>query len=225
MPANTPVRNLPYPLPTEPLTDGANAIKNLALALDTLVMGPRTYRKTTPKAVNTTVAATDLLNGEITIGAGVIAAANGVLRLTAWGDWLQNSGAAQLTPKFQFVLGGTVILDTAAPTMGVNSDGTRRHWHLLAELVNLNAANVQTVAMRGWIRTPALGGAASSSFFATGDGLIHQAAPGQIGTDFFGAAEAAIDTTAAKLLELRCVNASASATYETKLQAALVEVV
>lgn len=38
MPASTPKRSLPYPLPTEPLADGANAIKNLALALDGAVL-------------------------------------------------------------------------------------------------------------------------------------------------------------------------------------------
>jgi len=34
MPASTPIRNLPYPLPTDPVAHGADDIKALALALD-----------------------------------------------------------------------------------------------------------------------------------------------------------------------------------------------
>jgi hypothetical protein len=39
MPANTPVQKLPYPLPTEPIANGAVAIQNLALSLDNRVPG------------------------------------------------------------------------------------------------------------------------------------------------------------------------------------------
>jgi hypothetical protein len=39
MPANTP-SGLPYPLPTEPVRDGAVAIRALAEATDTLLIGP-----------------------------------------------------------------------------------------------------------------------------------------------------------------------------------------
>lgn len=46
MPANTP-NGLPYPLPTEPVADGADAIKALALALDPRLPGTYALRART----------------------------------------------------------------------------------------------------------------------------------------------------------------------------------
>jgi len=43
MPGNTPNLNLPYPLPTEPVAQGADAIKALALSLDGLAPGAAHY--------------------------------------------------------------------------------------------------------------------------------------------------------------------------------------
>jgi hypothetical protein len=51
---------------------------------------------------------TDLLNGEITIGAGVMGT-NKLARLTAFGDYKQNSGGATNAYRFQLLLGATAV--------------------------------------------------------------------------------------------------------------------
>lgn len=59
MPSNTP-KGLPYPLPTEPLADGAVAIKNLADAVDARIILPRAIHllSTTPIVVANGAAST-----------------------------------------------------------------------------------------------------------------------------------------------------------------------
>jgi hypothetical protein len=109
-----------------------------------------TYRKTTAKAVNTTTAATDLLNGEITIAAGVMGA-TGSLRLQAWGDNINNSGGAAAPPRFQLILGGTTLLDTSATGTTTVADATRRGWSLDATILNTGAANSQASRLSGMV--------------------------------------------------------------------------
>ena len=50
MPGTTP-KGFPYPLPTEPLKDGADAIKNLATALDSAWAGELGYAQRTTNLV------------------------------------------------------------------------------------------------------------------------------------------------------------------------------
>lgn len=73
------------------------------------------FRKTTAKAVTNTVADTDLLNGEITIPANEMGT-DGLLRLTAWGDWEQDSGSGSDVMIFTLKLGGTTLLKSAVAT-------------------------------------------------------------------------------------------------------------
>jgi hypothetical protein len=185
------------------------------------------YRKKTSKTVNTSVAATDLLNGEITIAAGLMGI-DRLLRLTAWGDFLQNAAAAP--PRFQVIFGGTTIFDTG--TNGtVAANATRSGWRLVTEILNLGAANSQFSTIAGVLGI--LGGTTGTAYtaFTTGEGNYAGVPIGASATNISkvlidGVNPAtAVDTSAAKLLELKVINGSASATYETKLLGALVEIV
>lgn len=180
---------------------------------------PVTYRKTTAKTVNTTVAATDLLNGEITIGAGVMGA-TGMSRLTAFGDMLNNSGGSVSPPRFQLVFGGTTIFDTNALSANWVTAATRFPW-----LVRVTIFNTATGAQVAFIELTGASnvGASNQVTFTTGEGS-YSALPG---SQLYGQGynTSAVDTTAAKALVLNVINGSASASCETKLTGALVEVV
>lgn len=190
------------------------------------------YRKTTSKAVNTTVSPTDLLNGEITIGAGAVSTVRG-LRATLWGDWLQNSGASQKPPRFQLVVGGTTVLDTSVGASGFNiaAAATRAGWRCQLEMLELGATNSQLWSMAlllapnstsGWQN----GGAA---LFATGEGAytIPVSATGGATAmaEALGINTSAIDMTVAQTFAFNVINGVSNASYETKLLGAIVEVV
>lgn len=182
--------------------------------------GVTTYRKTTAKTVNTTTAATDLLNGEITIGAGVMGT-TGVLRLTAEGDYLNNTGSILDGFRFQLVFGGTTLLDTgvcnAAQT--VTASASRFGWGITAIIRNLGAANSQWAKIESTL--PYVPNSVGVSAFTTGEGRYWTDTNGGW---FEGGNTGAVDTSAAKLLELKVINGSASASCETKLYGALVEI-
>lgn len=184
---------------------------------------PTTYRKTTAKAVNTTVAATDLLNGEITVAANAMGS-TGMLRLTAIGDMLNNSGGAVAPPRFQLLFGGTTIFDTGA--LGAdfaNAAATRRGWRVKVEIFNTaSGAQVCFFKLDGALNAAASNGVA----FTTGEGnyvVVGGSAATVMLADGYNSAS--VDTTAAKALVLNVINGSASASYETKLTSALVEII
>lgn len=186
-------------------------------------VGPTTYRKATAKAVNTTVAATDLLNAEITIAAGIMGL-TGVCRLTAWGDVKNNSGGTAAPPRIQAVLGGTTLLDTG--TQGTLVDAATRYgWKVVVEIQNSGAANAQAT----WLDFSFNGvmTAAAAGAFTTGEG--HALAIISSGFASYTARgvnmATALDTATSKTLVLNTINGSASANYETKLIGALVEIV
>jgi hypothetical protein len=184
-----------------------------------------TYRKTTAKTVNTTVAETDLLNGEITIAANPGTSA--VIRLTAWGDRLNNTGGSLPPQRFKLKLGPTTLLDTNV--VGANSlqtSGSRFGWIVRAEIMNLGAANSQLAFISGVV-TALAGSGGGSVAFATGEGVYTGAVYDAVvvaSPRFEGFNTAAVDTTSAQALALSVINASASASYETKLLGAAVEV-
>lgn len=192
--------------------------------------GSTTYRKTTAKTVNNTVAETDLLNGEITIGAGVMGA-NSVLRLTATGDGVFNGNIT--SPQWKLKLGATTLIDTGAlswQTMGTNRLG----WKLVVEIFNLGATNSQ------WINFLLKGSAdylGNGTFtnsrptgFVTGEGAY--SAWGNVTGSTKGAlyeAEGgnagAVDMTGAQSLVFSVINGFAGVSYETKLYGAVVEII
>jgi len=191
------------------------------------------WRKTTAKAVTNTTAETDLLNGEISIGAGAMST-NRVVRLTAWGDWIQNSGGATgVAQEFKLKLGATVLLDTAA--MGIAgaefvSNANRMPWRITAEIMNLGATNSQwatLLAEIGIVETSS-GVVTRMGAFTTGEGGWSY--PGSTGVNRFilralGANTGAVDTTVAQTLALTVINPTLTATCETKLLGALVEII
>lgn len=181
--------------------------------------GTTNYRKATAKTVASSIAATDLLNSEITIAAAAMGA-TGVLRLTAWGDWLNSSGGSVALPRFQALLGGTPVIDTAAPG-SVVTGATRYDWNL--ELLIQNAtATSQTVRLRGEISSGA--NSVANTSFATGTGLYQEIASGV--NAFHGVNSGlTVATGSACALALNVINGSNSASYETKLFGALVEII
>lgn len=198
-------------------SDGSKVLKG-----DGSWAAPAPYRKTTAKAVNTTVSPTDLLNGEISIAAGAMGA-TGMLRLTAFGDWLQNSGAGAVAPRWQLVFGGTTVFDTSAGPTCANS-ATRGSWKIVVEIFN-TAANAQVCYFH---LEGNAGGTVTSgdAAFTTGQGR-YGGNFGAGGTNMLlgmGYNTGALDTSTAKTLVLNTINGSASGSYETKLASALVEI-
>lgn len=195
---------------------------------------PLTYRKITPRTVNTTVAATDLLNGEITVGAGALPA-TGVMRITMFGDWLQNSGGLAAPPRFQLVLGGTTLIDTGAgPGAALNLSASRGAWEASALVAANNATNAQNISWKHsvWASVTGSVSGTNGSVFTTGQGAYQGIATraNSSNTDSFMCAAAGFNTgtkdmTAAQTLVVNVINGSASATYETRLFNALIEII
>lgn len=193
----------------------------------TAATGPgTTYRKNTPLAVNNTTTETDLLNGQITIGASVMGP-TALLRLTAWGDTLQNTGGYLTTmPRFKLKLGATTLIDTGAAVGSPNGwawGTTRWGWRLITEIFNLSATS-QEVHFRLDLMY-ALGNPLTSLAFVAGVGTY--ANPGSTLNSAVaeGFNAASVDTTVAEALAFTVINPTASTNMETKLIGALVEII
>lgn len=191
----------------------------------TVAAGPVTYRKATTKAVNSTTSATDLLNGEITIAAGVMGT-TGVVRVTIWGDWVNNIGSIQAPPRFQVLFGGTTLIDTG--TSGtVTSGAGRRPWNIDFIIANQNANNVQSSRITGYLGCVPSGTDVFNAF-TTGTGIYSEsnAAASYTGAWIQGlGTPGALDTTSSKALLFNVINGNSGANYETRLQGALIEVI
>ena len=189
-------------------------------------------RKTTSKTVNTTTTATDLLNGEFTLPAGALST-DKIMRLTAWGDWKQNTAApAKDVPRFQVILGGTTIIDTGNfGTAVVAQDASRYAWRIQWEFQNLASTNTQQAYFRGVLAYLKAAAGNIDAPFTTGNGFIYTRdlslggyttyeGNALSGTNFTG-----VDTTASCALLLKVINGNNGANYETKLYGALVEII
>lgn len=182
--------------------------------------GSTTYRKSTSKTVNTTIAATDLFNAEFTLAANDLSTTR-VARISAHGDYKNNSGGAADVPRFQLVLGGTTILDTNVPGVATPNVATRYGWWIEATIAETGATNTQSVSIRGQVTHGAVPGA-GSAVFTTGEGT-YQCPVAAIGlASFAGWNSGAKDGTGALTLVLNVINGSANANYETVLKDALV---
>lgn len=181
--------------------------------------GAVTLRKNSPTAVNTTVTATDLLAGSITLP---VLTATQVVRLTAVGDWLQNSGGTVAPPRFQLILGGTTLIDTGVVATET-SGATRMNWSIEAKIFNLGATNSQFVQFNSRL-SMSTGASAGTAAFTSGTGILSNPT-GTFVQEGDGEATSAVDTSVGKTLVLNVINGSASAAYETKLFGALVEVI
>lgn len=181
------------------------------------------YRKTTAKTLNTSVAETDLLNGEITVGAGVMGS-NGVLRFTADGDMLMNAAGPVGTPRFKLKLGGTTLLDTNTIATFLTTNASRFGWKFVCEIGNLGATNSQWSSLQGLYMTGT--GASAAAAFTTGAGYqLGTLVAGGLGSvQLQGGGASAVDTTASKLLEFTVILSSSSVNHEISLKRGLVEV-
>lgn len=200
-------------------SSGQALIWNGSVWAPTAIPSPTSYRKVTSKTVNNTVAATDLLNGEITIGAGVMGTTK-MCRLTAFGDLLNNASGAQA--RFQLVFGGTTLFDTGAWGAITPSAG-RTGWKIVVEILNVNSASAQASTFDLRAGQPATPGTQQSGAFTTGQGVVEVQGLGfrALGTS----PSSALDTSTSKALVLNVINAAASASCETRLFGALVEIV
>jgi hypothetical protein len=178
------------------------------------------YRKNTAKVVVNTTTETDLLNGEITVGANAVGV-NGVLRLTAVGDLINNTGGTVATPRFKLKLGATTILDSGAFATIWASQNFRFPWRLDVFIQNLGAANSQWSDFR-------LNGAFSTisnnaAGVTTGEGMMQTlAADFDFKVGMSG--PSAVDTTAAQVLALTVILPTANALEDVTLKNALVEI-
>jgi hypothetical protein len=181
------------------------------------------WRKASAKTVNTTAAATDLFNGNISIDAGAMGSTR-ILRVNAWGDWLQNSGGTAAPPRFQLVFGGTTLLDTStAGAAACTNAATRFGWSLQFTIQNATASS-QTCQVTGSLANNAA--VAWGAAFTTGTGTYTSPTVSVSGLAQIVGINSAltVNTALAQTLVLNVINGSASATYETKLLGAFVEV-
>lgn len=178
------------------------------------------WRKTTSTQVVSTVTETDLLNGEITIDAGAMATSR-MLRLTAAGDWLNNTGSNQITPRFKLKLGATTLIDTATIASNWTSNAGRMGWHLLAEIKNLGATNSQWTTllmdMAGFFT------GAGAATFTTGEG-VNEILAGNL-AKLVGGNSSAVDTTLAQALAFTVTLPVSNASCDVTLKTADIEVV
>lgn len=181
-----------------------------------------TYRKTTAKTVNSSIAETDLLNGEITLAAGVLGL-SGCARFTAWGEILNNNAVSANGPRFKLKLGGTTLIDSNVLNCAWQNVATRGAWRVAVEIMNLGATNSQCVSFEMLYTLGYLGaGGGACLALSTGNGNHWVTPSGNGGIN--GSTAAAIDSTAAKLLEFTVTLPVSAATMECKLTGALVEV-
>ena len=182
-----------------------------------------TYRKTSAKQVVNTVVETDLLNSEITV-AGNAMGTSGMLRLTAWGDWLNNSGVAQAMPRFKLKLGATTLADTS-PSAGTpwTSGAGRFPWKVVVEIINLAAANSQMTHFRLDGKTNI--GLTTAASFTTAEGLYSVNTDDSTSAQGIPSVASAVDTTVAQALALTVINPAASASLDVTLKAAVVEII
>jgi hypothetical protein len=171
------------------------------------------WRKVTEKDVANTSAETDLLNGEVTIGAGAMAT-NRMLRVSLDGDYLNNRGGTA-TLRIKVKLGSTVIIDTGAgPTVAASA--TRRPFQLRALIANLNSASVQWGRLEAQLGTAgALTDGVGSFSGMTAEAYVFATTNGT----------KAVDTSSARLLEVTVAHSVTHASLSCRLKMGMVELV
>ena len=181
------------------------------------------YRKTTSKQVVNTVAETDLLNGEITVGAGVLGT-SGILRLTAWGVGFNNN-VATTSPLWKVTLGGTTVFQTNN-TGGATDWGAFnavRGWKLEVMIANTGVTNSQTANIHV-VHSATLNGTNVRDLLV-GHGT-YSADNTQALFNIVGENDAlAVDTTVAQALGLKVTLPVSSANTYMTLLGAVVEII
>jgi hypothetical protein len=178
------------------------------------------FRKGTDQQIINTIAETDLLNGEIVLpGALHVPAWKGV-RLTAWGDLRNFSGAAQALPRFKLKLGAAVLLDTGSGgAVNWASNAGRFGWKITAEIIN-RGVNAQWATLDAGLGF--LPGGAGAWAFVVGEGW-YAAPSGASQVRALGAAAGAVNPLFAQALVLSVILPVANANLDVTLKAATVE--
>lgn len=182
-------------------------------------------RKTTAKVINTSVAETDLLNGEMILRASEIGA-GGYARLRARGDWLHNVAGPNRQPRIRFKLGGTTLWDSNVDGTQYGASAVRWGWQADVLIAALGSEAAQwIVAEYEWEHINISGTAVLS---AAGIGGLYNAG----GTNAtygrgraVGHAAGAIDLTQQQLVELTAELPASNAAVEIALKEATLEVV
>lgn len=174
------------------------------------------YRKTTEKDVVNTTTETDLLNGEITIGAGVMGT-DRMARLTILGDYLNNSGGTK-TLTIKLKLGSTLLFDSGA-SPAISATANRMPLRIVVEIPNLGAANAQWGSIIANLSY-------TSVTTGIGQGFTLPDAAGNVFV-LHGAlsAPAALDTATSKLVEVTATHSAAHASLSCRLKHALLEII
>ena len=175
------------------------------------VGGAAVYRKTTEKDIVNTTTETDLLNGEVTVAAGVMST-NKMLRAVLVGDYLNNSGS-QPNQTVKIKLGATDLWVGTVTAAAVQA--ARRAWRIEFTVANLASASSQF--MEGALvigeGTPTTG---VGNVGAGGSPSRY----GEIGTN----GTTAVNTGNAALLEVTVTHAVAHASLSWRLKYARVSV-
>lgn len=171
-----------------------------------IVLASGLYRKVTVKDVVSTTTETDLLNGEITVAAGLMST-NRMLRAVLLADYLNDTGVSRnLTLKVK--LGATTLW---GELQAVATSATRRVLAIEFTIANLGAANSQFLCGTVFYSNPTAGSVAGIGDL---DGIGGSPVSGT----------AAEDTTAAKALAVTATHSVADAGLSCRLRGALVRI-
>lgn len=203
-------------------------VGQLVTAANMNSMAQGLYRSTTLTAVANTVTETNLAVGAI---AANVLGTDRLARMSAWGDWIQNSGSGLTTPRFKVKLGAgpTTVIDTGATTGDLRAQFAGYGWKLVCEVANRGATNSQLVNFTLSLSynigagSQMIGGA-----FATGEG-VYESIPAvgtTIGTVLAeGFNVSAIDTTASMNLAITTILPTATPTCQIQCYGWIIEIV
>lgn len=169
---------------------------------------PTVYTKKTQKVLGNSGVATDMLNGEITIPQGVMTA-QGLIEAVLHGTYA-NTGAGGVSEQFRIKIGGVTVFDSAP--FNVTQSATRRAWVCRFRIVG------KGVGAQGTYGDFVLGAAVPVT---VGDG--GPSAP-VYASGIRGIASTRDFSAAAQALVFEWLHLSPSATVETTLDDARIEV-
>lgn len=142
---------------------------------------------------------------------------SGVLRLTALGDYLNNSGVVRtLTPRVKF--GGTTLWGSVSADIAVSAN--RRSFRLVCELSSVLATNVQFMA--GLLQLGPAGSGANGGFQGDAtDGAL--AAAESLVMPIASSGTVAIDTTSAQTLLVSVQHSASDPNLSLRLHSHMIE--
>jgi len=168
--------------------------------------------KTTTRDVVNDAGPTDLLNGEMIVPAGAMTA-NGFIRLTACGDYINTSGGGKII-QLQLKIGSTVVWDSTTPNNAIPnfSPATRQGWFFECLIQGVGSQTSQRTGGYFTISQPG-GPNPAAGFGGLNTPLV------QAGFSNGSAANMAVQQT----VQLMCVHQTALSTVSMRLVNAMME--